>query len=138
MNRQRLVKIALILAVVFIIAILILPSFGVDIGPLSGKTSSVQRSNEDVGESSPPEQTEVEKMESFIKKNGWAAKLPYLNDHFSIYLDSFGAKIELSVVLESKNASEFSSYKQEAENWMRQNAIPTGEASITYTYRGQE
>lgn len=138
MTRQRLLKIILLAIAIIVALLLILPLFGVKIGPLSGGTSSVETSTEDVGESSPDEQTGVEKTELFIKNNPWAAKLPYLNDHFSVYIDSFDSEIKLSVVLESKNASEFATYKQEAEGWMSQNAIPTGKVSITYTYRGQE
>lgn len=90
-----------------------------------------------VGESAPLDQvaTDEQTMQQLIAQNPWAAQLPHYADHFSVYLDSISST-NLTVVLESKNSAEFSTYQTEARAWLNQQGVPTN-TIVDYRYRGQ-
>jgi hypothetical protein len=79
----------------------------------------------------------VDVLTERLKLNPWAKDLPQITEHYTIYYEGKDAAPELSIILESKNGSEFEAYKKEALDWLRAASAPVDKLKITFSYRGQ-
>lgn len=100
---------------------------------------TAEEAESDVAESSPPAETAriVENMTERLRLNPWARELPKITDHFSIFFSGKNDHPTVEIILESKNAAEFSAYQAEALAWLKSQGAPVDSLTTTIRYRGQ-